>query len=101
MNVQELTHRLRIMTLTLSILILLLSVGCASSNNQDQLVAYTVLNKEIKSEKYLLEVSNQDSHEYIEIAMGSWNQINIGDTVSFDSNQELVRINNKPVEISK
>jgi uncharacterized protein YacL (UPF0231 family) len=76
---------------------MLLSVGCAR-DNEEQLMGFTVLNKEMKGDSYIIEVSNQERHEYIELSKNNWNRINIGDTVSLDPNNVLVRINNTPID---
>jgi hypothetical protein len=88
---------MRIPALTILILAMLLSVGCAR-DSEEQLIGFTVLNKEMKGDNYIIEVSNQDRHEYIELSKDNWNRINIGDTVSLDPNNVLVRINNTPVD---
>ena len=88
---------MRLPALTILILAMHLSVGCAGENDE-QLIGFTVLNKEMKSDYYIIEVSNQDRHEYIELSRETWNRINIGDTVSLNPNNVLVRINNKPIE---
>ncbi len=92
---------MRLPALTILILAMLLSAGCANDNEkqpEEQLIVFTVLNKETKSEHYIIEVSNQDRHEYVELSVDDWNRINIGDTVSLNANNVLVRINNTLVE---
>ncbi len=88
---------MRWLIISIIIVTLLLSGGC--KNNQTQIIEYTyvVLNKDIKSDKYVLEISSNDGHMYIEISKGNWNQLNIGDSVTLNSKDELMKINNKPV----
>lgn len=87
----------RLLALTILILAMLLSAGCAGES-EEQLIGFTVLNKEMKTDHYIIEISNQDRHEYIELSRENWNRINIGDTVSLNASNALVRINNKPVD---
>lgn len=84
---------------------IILCAGCSKSNSGPEpppapFDGFTsiVVNKEIKSDSYLLEISSQDRHEYVEVALEHWDEIVIGDSVSFNLQYELVRINNREVE---
>lgn len=58
----------------------------------------TVVNKSIKSDKFLVEISGQDIHEIIEVPPILWDQIKVNDTVGLNDSKELISINNVPIE---
>jgi len=79
--------------------ILLLNASCTNNVEQQQDgYTCTVVNKEIKSNKYILEISSSDRHEYTEISEKHWHDINIGDSVTFDGMGVLVKVNNTPLD---
>lgn len=82
-------------------LVIVCMTGC-TNDREDQPIpvdhSATVLNKEQKSGQYVFEISSGDRHEYVEVSKRHWDQVEIHDTVSFDRDNELVMINNSPVE---
>ena len=77
------------------IAVLLLGTGCANNDvQQPGEYTCTVVNKETRSSKYILEISSPERHEYIEIAEKHWHGINTGDSVTFDGTGVLVKVNN-------
>ena len=92
------------------LLVLLLIAGCGRSEAgqtseqteqnkvEGQTVALTVLQKSIKDGRFILEVSGQGSHRYIEITESQWSLIEPNDTVTVDERDVVVKINNEAIE---
>lgn len=69
----------------------------ASQSEQIQFTS-TVVSKSIKSDKFLVEISSQDIHEFIEVTAILWDRIQVNDTVGFNESKELISINNVLIE---
>ena len=83
------------------ICMLVLSLGCSNAEERpEETVAYTctVLNKEVRGASHILEISSPDRHEYVEIEEEHWDHIQLGDSVSFNAENALIRVNNKVIE---
>ncbi|WP_027084633.1 hypothetical protein [Cohnella panacarvi] len=68
--------------------------------SQAEQIVYTstVVSKSIKSDKFLVEISSPDIHEFIEVTAILWDRIKINDTVGFNASKEIVAINNVLIE---
>ncbi len=102
----------RICVVFLCVGLLALGTGCANNNggseqssqspqaSQAEQIKYTstVVNKSIKSDKFIIEISSQDRHEFVEVTAIIWDRIQTNDTVGFNENKELVSINNVLIE---
>ena len=91
--------------------VLSLGTGCANHNELQQpaqsspteqaeqiLFTSTVVSKTIKSDKFIIEISSQDRHEYIEVLAILWDRIQVNDTIGLNELKELISINNAPIE---
>lgn len=88
--------------------LLALGTGCAnddeneqpSQSSQAEQIQYTsmVVSKSIKSDKFLIEISSQDIHEFFEVTAILWDRIQVNDTVGFNESKELISINNVLIE---
>lgn len=97
--------------LAMGVLVLSLAAGCANNDNVQQQPAQpiqtelaeqagqtsTVVNKTTMSDKFLVEISGSNTHEYIEVTERIWNRIAINDTVAINADKEIVSINNSPL----
>jgi len=80
------------------IIIAIICAGCTNKEPQQGEYTCIVVNKERKGSTYILEVTNAERHEYAEISARHWDDVAIGDSVTFNQTGVLTKINNKPVE---
>jgi len=97
------TEELRIvvrLSIILATLVAILLMGGCGQNEQREPGEYTctVVNKEIKSNSYILEITSPERHQYVDIAKEQWDAITIGDSVTLNRMNVLIRINNKPID---
>ena len=77
---------------------LLVGGGCSAHNEEPAIEhRYTVVNKAIRSNAYLLEITSPSTHEYVEVTNRIWDRTSIGDSVTLNEQGKVVAVNGEPV----